>query len=241
MIKIFNEDCLRTMEKMEDNSIDIIITSPPYNKAGYEGYIRKAHKQDTWIRNIEYAKDAQNDFMDEQKYQDWQIDVLNECWRILKPNGSIFYNHKIRMAKHKASHPIEWLLKTKFIFRQQLIWDRGSTPALAPIRFLPTTELIFWLTKTQTQPNFKRNKNAMFLKEVWSFNAKPNKTHPAPFPIELPLGILQHLDYTTDVVVYDPFMGVGTTMLAAKQMGLAAIGSEICGTYYETAKINLNL
>tara|TARA_R100000482_G_C4996601_1_gene89694 strand:+ start:168 stop:386 length:219 start_codon:yes stop_codon:yes gene_type:complete len=46
--KIYNEDCLKTMAKMPNNFIDVIITSPPYNKAGYEGKIRKKHKNDSW-------------------------------------------------------------------------------------------------------------------------------------------------------------------------------------------------
>lgn len=68
--KIYNEDCLTTMSKMEDNSIDLVITSPPYNKAGYESFIRKRHERDTWsARNIEYDGDAKNDFIPESEYQ----------------------------------------------------------------------------------------------------------------------------------------------------------------------------
>ena len=230
--KIYNEDCLTTMSKMEDNSIDLVITSPPYNKAGYEGFIRKRHERDAWsARNIEYDGDAKNDFMPESEYQEWQIKVLNEIQRVLKPDGSLFYNHKIRVAKHKACHPIEWLMKTNLTFRQQLIWDRKSSPAVAPIRYMPSTELIFWMTKTPCQPNFERKKDCLYFGEVWTFSPKPNKLHPAPFPEELPTNIMQCIKNTDNIIVYDPFSGIGTTCITAKKFGFNYIGSEINEKY----------
>lgn len=235
--KIYNEDCLNTMKRMEDNSIDLIITSPPYNKAGYEGFIRKRHERDAWsARNISYGDDAKNDFMVEEDYQEWQIKILSEIKRVLKPDGSLFYNHKVRVAKHKASHPIEWLLKSGLTFRQQLIWDRKSSPAVSPIRYMPSTELIFWMTKTPCQPNFERKKDCLFLGEVWQFSPKPNKLHPAPFPEELPTNIIQCLKNTENVVVYDPFSGIGTVCVTSKKFGLNYIGSEINKQYCEISE-----
>jgi len=239
--KIYNEDCLTTMARIEDNSVDLVITSPPYNKAGYEGFIRKRHSADSWSngRNIEYDGIAENDFMIEADYQEQQIKVLNELHRILKPNGSVFYNHKVRVAQHKASHPIEWILKSNFTFRQQLIWNRNS-PAVAPIRYLPNTELIFWLTKTPCQPNFERVKEPLFVGEVWEFSAKPNKLHPAPFPEELPTNIMMCIKDKENIVVYDPYNGTGTTCKVAKQFGFNYIGSEINKGYCELAEKQIN-
>jgi len=233
--RIFNENCLDTMSKMPDNFIDLVITSPPYNKAGYEGFIRKSWSGDTWSqRNIDYDDDSFKDFMREEDYQAEQIKVLDELHRVLKPNGSIFYNHKVRVAKHKASHPIEWILKSKLTFRQQIIWDRKSSPAVAPIRYLPSTELIFWLTKTPCQPNFNRDKECNFLTEVWTLSPKPNKFHPAPFPEEIPRNILNCIkDRTKDFIVYDPYSGIGTTVIEAKKMGLKYIGSDLSKKYIE--------
>ena len=146
--KIYNENCLETMAKMPDNFIDLTVTSPPYNLGV------KHHTGN----NIFKAYDEYIDDMPEDEYQQQQIKVLNEMHRILKPNGSVFYNHKVRVAQHKASHPIEWILKSNLTFRQQIVWDRKSSPAVAPIRYMPTTELVFWLTKTPCQPNFERAK-----------------------------------------------------------------------------------
>lgn len=236
MIELYNEDCLERLRKIETDSIDIIITSPPYNKAGYEGFIRKRHSSDSWKqRNVDYGDDAENDFMPEEDYEKWQIEVLNECWRVLKPNGSMFYNHKVRVTKHKGKHPIEWIIKSKFIFRQQIVWDRGNSPAVAPIRYLPTTELIFWLTKEAKQPNFNRNKDCKFLGEVWRFNAKQNDLHPAPFPIELPNNILDCIN-GNDITVLDCFMGIGTTGLSAINHNMNFIGIEINNTYFNIAR-----
>tara|TARA_R110002167_G_scaffold65311_2_gene184531 strand:- start:1537 stop:2298 length:762 start_codon:yes stop_codon:yes gene_type:complete len=239
---IYNEDCLSTMSKLEDNSIDLIITSPPYNKAGYEGFIRKRHSKDSWSnRNIEYNDDSENDFMIESEYKEQQINVLNEMQRILKPNGSIFYNHKVRVSKHKGSHPIEWILKSNLTFRQQIIWNRKNSPAVNPIRYLPSTELVFWLTKTPTQPNFLRNKECLFKGEVWEFNAKPNKLHPAPYPEELPKNIMMCIkDKTEDFIVYDPYSGIGTTCKVAKDFGFNFIGSEIVKKYFEISNKIIN-
>jgi site-specific DNA-methyltransferase (adenine-specific) len=232
--KIYNEDCFETMQRMPDNFVDLIVTSPPYNKAGYEGFIRKRHPKDSWgSRNIDYDNSSQNDFMIEKDYQIQQIKVLNEMQRILKTDGSIFYNHKVRVANHKASHPIEWIIKTKLNFRQQIIWNRKNSPAISPIRYLPNTELIFWLTKTNIQPNFLRKKDLFFKGEVWEFSAKPNKLHPAPFPEELPNNIMKCLKEKKDILVYDPYSGIGTTCKVAKDYSFNYIGSEISKEYVE--------
>tara|TARA_R100001440_G_scaffold9072_1_gene17135 strand:- start:333 stop:1085 length:753 start_codon:yes stop_codon:yes gene_type:complete len=239
--KIYNEDCLDTMAKMSDNFVDVIITSPPYNKAGYEGKIRKRHKNDTWkSRNIDYDDNSNNDFMNESEYQEKQVKVLNEMQRVLKDNGSVFYNHKIRVANHKASHPIEWILKSNLNLRQQIIWNRKGSPALSPIRYLPTTELIFWLTKTNIQPNFIRHKNTHFTGEVWEITPKPNKLHPAPFPEILVDNILKCIHNKNNITVYDPYSGSGTTCKVANNYGFNFIGSEIVSSYIDVFNDSFN-
>jgi site-specific DNA-methyltransferase (adenine-specific) len=214
--------------------VDVAITSPPYNKAGYEGFIRKRHDKDSWNqRNVDYGDNPENDFMPEEDYKKQQISILNLLWDSLTDDGSLFYNHKIRVANHKASHPIEWILKSNFVFRQQLIWDRSNSPAVAPIRFLPTTELIFWLTKKQQQPNFVRSQELEFKGEVWKFMAENNPLHPAPFPQNLPTNILKNIK--GNIVVLDPYMGSGTTGVAAVQMGRKFIGIEREQKYFDIA------
>jgi modification methylase len=225
-------DCAEILPTIKN--VNVVITSPPYNKAGYEGFIRKRHDKDSWgQRNVDYGENPENDFMVELEYQNQQINILNLLWDCLSDDGSLFYNHKIRVANHKASHPIEWLLKSKFVFRQQLIWDRSNSPAVAPIRFLPTTELIFWMTKLQKQPNFERSKEIEFKGEVWKFMAETNPNHPAPFPIDLPTNILKNIQ--GNITVLDPYLGSGTTGVACVNLKKQFIGIEREQKYFDIA------
>ena len=93
--KIYCIDVLEGLKNIDDNSIDLIITSPPYNKVGLNG-IQKGKK---WNKTIDYDGDPQNDNMDENEYQKWQLNILNELFRVLKEDGSLFYNHKNRIHK----------------------------------------------------------------------------------------------------------------------------------------------
>lgn len=233
--KIYNEDCLIGMKNIPDNFVDIIITSPPYNKAGYEGFIRTSHEKDSWKqkRNIDYNNNAENDFLTDSEYQKIQIQVLNEIHRIMKPDAILFYNHKVRVAQHKASHPIEWLLKSNLTFRQQLIWKRNGSPAVAPIRFLPDTELIFVMTKTPCQPNFNRIDGQG---EVFNFNFDDNM-HPAPFPENLIFSLMKHCG---GQIVLDPYMGSGTVAVVAKKLNKQFIGFELYPEYIQIAEKRIN-
>ena len=85
---IYNEDCLETLAKMEDNSIDLIVTSPPYNK----GFYTKLTESENWHSAIDY--DNYNDALEPKEYVNWQKKIISECLRVLKPSGSLFYNHK---------------------------------------------------------------------------------------------------------------------------------------------------
>lgn len=118
--RIYKEDCLQTLSRMEDNSVDLIITSPPYNKGYYNKHKRQS-KGDlcrTKSRVIQY--DGFNDKMDPLEYEKWQREIIEECLRVLKPTGSLFYNHKDILFNHSTIHP-------KFVYdfpiKQVLIWD----------------------------------------------------------------------------------------------------------------------
>ena len=76
-------DTLETIKKIDSDYFDLGITSPPYNKLGTSGKI---------IKKVEY--DSYQDNLDENIYQSNQMEVLNEIYRVTKPGGSFFYNHK---------------------------------------------------------------------------------------------------------------------------------------------------
>lgn len=91
--KIYNEDCLETLSRMEENSIDLIVTSPPYNKNSYAPS-SGADKSWSALRGRQIPYDVYNDSMPPQDYENWQRNIISECIRVLKPSGSLFYNHK---------------------------------------------------------------------------------------------------------------------------------------------------
>lgn len=245
--KIYQCDVLEGLKQLPDNSIDVIITSPPYNKMGLSGKMNtpnwlksniKYGSSYIWRKTIDYNDDANVDNMPEDKYQQWQIEILNECYRVLKDDGSMFYNHKNRIvrAQGKISTPYEWLLKTKFNIRQEIIWDRKSSPNVHNSRYLPTTEKIFWLTKT-VRPSFIRNKDIEWKGEVWQIPFETNTEHPAPFPVALPDNILKCIPNPDgDKVVLDVFMGSGTTAIAAIKNGWKYIGFELFHEYVEMSE-----
>lgn len=223
--KIYNIDVLEGLKLLDDNSIDLIITSPPYNKAGFNG-IAKRTKHCIWNKTINYGGDVNSDNMNEEDYQIWQINILNECYRVLKLDGSMFYNHKLRVKKNKASFPLEWINKSKFIFRQLITWDRSSSVNLDKCRYIPSTEYIFWLIKQQKNPRFKRMDDTLFPTEVWKFAPDKNNSHPAPFPIELPDNIIPNVAQGEKIIVLDPFMGSGTVAKSAIKHNCNFIGFE---------------
>lgn len=223
--KIYNIDVMDGLKLLDDNSIDLIITSPPYNKAGFNG-IAKRTKHCIWNKTIDYGGDINVDNMNEEDYEQWQIDILNECFRVLKNNGSMFYNHKLRVKKNKASFPLEWINKSKFIFRQLITWDRSSFVNLDKCRYIPCTEYIFWLIKQQKNPRFKRMDNTLFPTEVWKFAPDKKNSHPAPFPIELPDNIIPNVAQNEKIIVLDPFMGSGTVAKSAIKFNCDYIGFE---------------
>lgn len=228
--QIVEGDSLEELRKLPSESVDCVVTSPPYNKGYYDKH--KAHPTDTWAqRNIKYGDFADN--LEPQDYIKQQKDILKELVRIIKPEGSIFYNHKSVRSNQRIIFPTYVF---DFCVRQVLIWDRGSSPQVAPIIWYPTTEYIFWITKTNIQPKFYRK--GKFDKEIWRIIAKAEPDHPAPFPEEL---VVQCLMSTTDEgdLVLDPYMGSGTTARVAKNLGRNFIGIEKNPEYIKYANRRL--
>lgn len=234
--KIYNIDVLDGLKLLDDESIDLIITSPPYNKVGLNG-IQKGKK---WNKTIDYDGDPQNDNMNENDYQEWQENILNEMYRILKKDGSLFYNHKNRIHKGEIISPYKWIFKTPFKIRQEIIWDRGSSQNVNRCRYIPSTELIFWLTKSN-KVRFDRSKETMFKNEVWNIIPQKNTEHPAPFPIDIPNNIIPNISIGEKITVLDPFMGSGTTALSAIKNNCNYIGFEKFQSYVDMANENIKI
>jgi site-specific DNA-methyltransferase (adenine-specific) len=231
--KIHAENCLDTMKRMPDDFVDLVVTSPPYNKEGLLGI--KKNKGQIWHPNIEY--DVYQDVMSEADYEQWIIEILNELKRIIKPNGSIFFNHKPRRHKNKAFLPTDFISKSELDLYQLIIWNRKNSPNIRNDIFIPCTEHIYWLVKGKPK-TFRKNVDKEFLSEVWTLSADKQRNHPAPFP-ELIVENCINMASEFGDVVYDPFMGSGTTAVASFRLGRNFIGSEISNSYVEIAEKRL--
>lgn len=214
---IKNIDCVIGLSELESESVDLVITSPPYNLGNDHHTDKKRHN-------------PYDDNMPEQEYQKWQIDVLNECHRVLKPSGSMFYNHKNRIKKGVQISPYEWLFKTNFIIKQELVWWNGS-PNFDKIRFYPQTERVYWLAKSpETKLVNTISHHDIFKVDEWKKQGT-NKSHTRAFPVEMCEDIISC--FPDAKVVLDPFSGSGTTAVATVRKGLSYIAFEKIKEYYD--------
>jgi len=234
--QIYKVDVLDGLKQLDDCSVDLIITSPPYNLRGFQNRAyRHDAKNDIWNKSIDYGGDIELDNKPENEYEDWQVQVLNECFRVLKPDGSMFYNHKTRVNKNKISFPLEWINRSDFICRQIITWDRSSSVNMDKCRYVPCTEYIFWLIKQRKNPRFKRQNDTLFPTEVWKFAPAIKNSHPAPFPVELPDNIIPNVAQGERILVLDPFMGSGSVAVSAVKNGCDYIGFDLFDEYIEMA------
>jgi len=226
--KIIEGDCLATLKEIPSDSVDVGVTSPPYNKG--------ENKKGWLVRNVKYANSS--DKLPEDVYQQNQIQVLNELYRIIKPGGSFFYNHKIRWEKGTLLHPMDWLRKTQWTIRQEIIWDRMIAANIRGWRFWQVDERIYWLYKPINDNLIGEELDAShaLLTSIWRFSPERENPHPAPFPLSLPIRcIYSILGEQKDKVIIDPYCGSGTTLVAAKLLGHNYIGIEIAEPYIQMA------
>lgn len=223
---------LENLKKFPDDCIDITVTSPPYNKSKNSfGWL---------VQNNGYSHFS--DSMSEDDYQAWQIDVLNELHRVTKPGGSLFYNHKIRWVKGKLLHPYDWISRSIWDMRQEIIWDRILAGNVRGWRFWQVEEHIYWLYKPIGNHLVGDELESRHAKmgSIWQIKPVPrNKEHPAPFPLEIPVRSIYSMVGEGKKVILDPFCGTGTTLVAAKLLNHNYIGIDISPDYVEFAKNRL--
>ena len=156
-------------------------------------------------------------------YDNWQRKVIKECLRILKPTGSLFYNHQPIQKLHQEVNP---LFIYEFPLKQTIIWNRKNTPKLDKSYFFPTIEYLFWIQKTKTSRTKFNRKNSLFNKCIWDISPDVKNKFPAPFPESLVENCI--LSCTDEGgIVYDPFIGSGTTAVVAKRLKRKYIGSDL--------------
>lgn len=220
-------DCVAIMESLPESSIDLIVTSPPYNLKNSTGNGMKDGRGGKW-KNAQlingYA--TYNDCMPHDEYVKWQRECLAEMMRVLKDNGAIFYNHKWRVQNGLLQDRQDII--NGFPVRQIIIWRRKGGINFNKGYFLPTYEVIYLIAK----PKFILAPKANSYGDIWEFAQDMNNPHPAPFPVDL---IERIISSTYAGVVLDPFMGSGTTAIAARNQGRDFIGIDISKEYCNMA------
>lgn len=229
-------DSLAVMRDMPSKSVDIIITSPPYNLGRSRGSATTNHFDGGNMKKSKLKNGYANhgDNLEYDEYVRWQKAILLECWRVLADTGAIFYNHKPRLQMGLLQTPLD--LNPGLPLRQIIIWDRGSpSPNFSQRFYVPMCEWIVVYAK----PDFKlRDTAASAAGDVWKFGWESHNPHPAPFPVELPLRILQSTKATN---VLDCFCGSGSVGVACIQTNKKFIGIDNSEEYVAMARNRLYL
>ena len=226
--KIYNEDNLETMAKMPNDYVDLIITSPPYEDISGAGYGAKS-------KDILFIK----------FYSDYLTKLFGEYKRILKPTGQIYFNIKSKTFDKtlRTPHWIEFLNEfTDLKFKSYIIWKYSGSFDSTNKRFHLDYEIIYHLSKGD---DIYLNEDCGIhdpLSSVWNVPhniPKNERLHPTQMPEALVDRILKVASRQTDLV-YDSFMGSGTTAVVCKKNGINWIGSELNPENYENAINRLN-
>lgn len=222
--KVICGDCMTVMSEIPDNTIDTIITSPPYNLNIRKTFNNTENWKGKWnkskLQSVGY--DHYDDYMPEDKYCEWQHKVLLECLRITKEDGAIFYNHKWRVQNgliQQRPSIVEGLP-----VRQIIIWKKPGGINFNEGYFLPTYEVIYLIAK----PKFKLAPKANAMTDVWEITPEKGSWHPAPFPEELAAKCIKA---SKGSIVLDPFAGSGTVALACKKLNKDYIAIELSKEY----------
>ena len=238
--KIYNEDCLVTMQKL--NGVDCVLTSPPYNTQGHHGSDMSKYQQ---------LYEAYLDNMTEELYSKWTCSLFEGFNRTLKNNGCVLWN-----ISYSSKQPwVLWNLiadiqsKTNFIVADCIVWKKQSALPnnVSPNKLTRICEFVFVFCRKNEFMTFncykgvaseRKNGQTMY-KNVFNFIEAPNNDgscpiHKATYSTEL-CGKLLLLYTKEGDVVYDPFMGTGTTAIACHRGNRKWIGSEISKNYCEYA------
>lgn len=232
-LTIYNADFLS--KPLKPNSIDLIVTSPPYNVG------------------IEYSE-----YQDATPYDDYLVfskQWLKEAYRVLKPDGRMCLN--IALDKNKggnksvAADLTTIAKKVGFQYHSTIIWNEGNMSrrtawgsfqsASAPFVIAPVEVIIvlykqYWKKQSRGESDITKEEFINWTNGLWAFNGESKKRvkHPAPFPLELPERCIKLFSYVGDTIL-DPFLGSGSTLIPCYKYNRNGIGIEIDPKYYALA------
>lgn len=241
--KIIKGDCLKVFKEIPDNSVDMTFADPPFN--------------------LEKKYNCYADSKEKREYLDWCNKWMSEMVRITKPTGAVFVHNIPRWLTYYAEH----LNKIAF-FKHWIVWDSGGSPmgkTLLPNHYgilyytnskshndfkfydvrapHPRCRTCKEFLKDYGGKKAQAHEFGPLLSDVWNdIHRIRHKKRRDEHPCQLPIPLLERLVLmTTDKgdVVFDPFIGTGTTAVAAKRLGRNYIGIELDGEYVKIAKKNI--
>ena len=231
---IFNEDCLDTMKRPElHGKIDLVITSPPYNTSRVGASDKYNSRYDTF-----------QDFKSDQDYIDWTINVFNGYDRVLRENGCVLYN----ISYSSENTHLIWLViadiirKTNFITADCIIWKKSNALPnnRSKNKLTRIIEYVFVFVRKNELKTFDSNKKVVSVIEktgqanyenVYNFfeaknNDGSNNLNKATFSTDFVKKLIE-MYAKPNSLIYDSFMGIGTTAKACIETNNRYIGSEI--------------
>ena len=240
--KVYNEPCLETMKRMPDDLVDLVITSPPYNMNLRIRNGKYCSRQVVKEFSTKYAHYSDN--LPIEEFYELHSSVLKELLRVSK---IVFYNIQIVTGSKRAFFKI--IGEFSDYLKDIIIWDKGyAQPAMASSVLNRQSELLLIfdrenaISRQFSKCNFERGT----LGDVWQIkrSRQIDKNHSAVFPPELVEKILVNFSNENDLI-YDPFMGTGTTACVSSLFNRKWIGSEIneeyCHIVDERVKMSKNL
>lgn len=221
MIDLINEDCFKYMKTMADDSVDLILTDPPYNIAQYS----------TGNIYLPGRSDINNDIADWDKININPFDLVEDFKRILKPDGNIFVFTSYNMIGkwHEA-------FDSEFDTFQFFVWHKTNpVPKVYKNGFLNSCELIICMWNRGHKWNFSKQ-NEMHNFFECPICMYPERLKNPKHPAQKPLKLLKHIiEVASDIdnTVFDPFMGVCSTGAASMELGRNFRGCEIDKIYFQ--------
>jgi site-specific DNA-methyltransferase (adenine-specific) len=232
--KIYCMDCLKGLEQMEDNSVDITITSPPYN-AGNN------------VRGNFY--DEYSDNLPSDEYYNFIKSTVKELIRVNK--HYVFFNFQV-LSGNKLAY-LQLLSDFKENIKDIIIWHKTSVqPSIQPTRLNSAFEFVIVFSKKELaeKQTFERaffnnrvrgqlNNNVIYMKNASNETFDGRNENKAIYPVDFVKWFLQKFTDKGDLVL-DPFMGSGTTAVACKELHRNYIGFELSQQYCDIANQRLD-
>ena len=239
---LFLEDCLKVIPRLENESIDCVITSPPYNcNLGHNKYNKNPYS-------------LYNDNKEHHEYIAWLKDIFLSIYSKIKSGGRIIINQgDLKNGAVPTSSDIIQFMSEKYIPTAHIIWNKnqvanrtawGSFKSPSCVSYPCPFEHILIFAKDNIklqhsgESDLTKEEFIEWAYSIWSFMPEIKAKeigHPAPFPKELPYRCVKMNTYIGDTV-FDPFMGSGTTGVVCKELGREFIGCEIDKNYFDIAK-----